>query len=481
MQRLTLRERSGPYLGAPKAGELTQPCISRDGKKLAAMGQADQANHGLCVIDRPGGGVKWLLKQRDFDVRNIQLWPESWSPDGTAILVQTANAVGQDRRIVVYDSASGASRRLVEGQGPAWSPEGKRVVFEGGVGDKGDLYVIAPDGKDLQRISNATPPGAQMIWGSHPCWSPDGKQVVFRRGPYVWVANSDGTGQVSVAPSADRSRLTNTGARVGPFEWTPRWKPDGGLIFSPYKEDKWEKFGTVPEYELILARVDGTDPHRLLMVQGPADGDDACWSSDGSKMVFDKNGNIWSAKGDGSDPKRLTGGRNGRWSPDGERILYVRGSENNEVLCVINADGSNQIQITEASHGYRGYCYLVPDGKKVVFEGNNGVWGVSGGGGDARRIVPGVHQPCWSPDGKKIAVFAQGKPVELQAAEFASSVYVMNADGSGIRPVMQVDKNAYGENVVSNLSWSADNKHILFEETAKAGNEYGDAHEDLDR
>ena len=36
------------------------------------------------------------------------------------------------------------------------------------------------------------------------------------------------------------------------------------------------------------------------------------------------------------------GGRSPRWSPDGGKILFVRGSEHNEVLSIINADGANR-------------------------------------------------------------------------------------------------------------------------------------------
>ena len=61
------------------------------------------------------------------------------------------------------------------------------------------------------------------------------------------------------------------------------------------------------------------------------------------------------------------GGRNPQWSPDGEKILFARGSEHNEVLCVINADGSNQTQITDTSDGYpRHHCWC-PDGKTDRF------------------------------------------------------------------------------------------------------------------
>jgi len=40
-----------------------------------------------------------------------------------------------------------------------------------------------------------------------------------------------------------------------------------------------------------------------------------------------------------------------------------------------------------------------------------------------------------------------------------------------MRPVMQVDNTAYGNNLVNNLSWSPDGKRIVFEETARRGHD----------
>ncbi|GEM_PF-2998120 len=456
-------------------GKVTNACSSRDGTKLAAIVE-ERTESGLGVIDRSLQQVKWLARGKMFGGGGTNYAPRSWSPDGKQIAADATNNVGRDKHIAIFDALSGSERRLVDGAAPSWSPDGQRIVFAGGEGDPDNLYLISPNGKNLQRITNLTPPGVQMIWGSYPCWSPDGKQIVFRRGQYIWVANLDGTRQSPIAISTDHSRVTNTGTRVGPCEWTPLWKPDGGIAFTPYKEAKWESLGATPEFEVSVTNVDGTEVRPLVRLQSPADGDGASWSPDGSKMAFDKNGNIWVAKGDGTGQSRLTGGRHPQWSPDSQKILYVQGSKGNEVLCTIGFDGSNQTQITEPSHGYTDYHCWCPDGKKIAFNGQYGIWIVSAQGGDAHRIAPGVYQPRWSPDGKKLAFFVQGKPVELPAAVSPSTVYVMNVDGSGIRPVIQVDKTAYGDNVVNNLSWSPDGKHILVGETAKGGYDYEDRH-----
>lgn len=237
------------------------------------------------------------------------------------------------------------------------------------------------------------------------------------------------------------------------------------------------------EIEVCATEPNGGGVRRIFVWKSPTvalkssnDTDDVCWSPDGTKIAFDNNQNIWVAKGDGTEQKRLVGGRNPQWSPDGERILFVRGSERNEVLCTVNADGTNQVQITETSDGYLAHHSWSPDGKTIAFEGKNGVLVVSAGGGGARRLAWG-RQPCWSPDGQRIAFCATGRLTsDTGGTQGPPCVYVMNADATGMRPVMQVDSTAYGGNLVNNLSWSADGKHVVFEETAKAGYDYQNQH-----
>jgi TolB protein len=133
-------------------------------------------------------------------------WPV-WSPDGKHLVIQrlagalrpagatvnTATAIYKDE-LIVTDSDGGHARTIVwlgpwrgDPQSPAWSPDGKRIVFIGkfmtsktnGSGcECRSLWVVDADGSHRHQI---LPPGLRP--GGRPDWSPDGKRILFRTHP----------------------------------------------------------------------------------------------------------------------------------------------------------------------------------------------------------------------------------------------------------------------------------------------------------
>jgi Tol biopolymer transport system component len=107
------------------------------------------------------------------------------------------------------------------------------------------------------------------------------------------------------------------------------------------------------------------------------------------------------------------------WSADGEWVLTMsRQNAKNDVsqVYLMHPDGTDQRQVTEGGYPY--YARLSPDGRQVVYadgypEERRGVWVVGADGKDRRRIVPtgwSTAFPCWSPDGKRIAIWMQSPP-----------------------------------------------------------------------
>lgn len=81
--------------------------------------------------------------------------------------------------------------------GEAWI-----VLDNGGVGEAGGARLIRPDGTDGHEILADLPVNVAA-----PAWSPDGRQLVFDgegdRGSQPWVANADGTGARALIPTPD--------------------------------------------------------------------------------------------------------------------------------------------------------------------------------------------------------------------------------------------------------------------------------------
>ena len=111
-------------------------------------------------------------------------------------------------------------------EAPAFSPNGKRIVFTRlGVG----IFSMNLDGTGLHRLtSNGR--------DSSPAWSPDGKQIVFLRPSVsawnVYVMSSSGAGQrrLRLAPSAGRPSWTNRGLVIPTNGDLARIDPRSGRV-----------------------------------------------------------------------------------------------------------------------------------------------------------------------------------------------------------------------------------------------------------
>ncbi len=259
-----------------------------------------------------------------------------------------------------------------------------QIIFTGmwrGVGV--DILTVQADGSSWGKVTQQS--GANWC----PAWSPDGQQIAFSSKPDdgvggLYVMNADG--------SAYRQLL--------PTDWgidTPAWSPDGTHIAITVAI-------TNGHYDTgDIAMLDLATRHVTPLIQGPANDRGPAWSPDGQRIAFasdrDPPGRhqIYSVKVDGSDLTRLTdeqesGAGDPAWSPDGRRIAYTCYREGTERVCVMNADGSQAVQLTRQADFQSGaHPSWSPDGLRIVYEQGRGghydLWVMNADGSDPQQLT----------------------------------------------------------------------------------------------
>lgn len=126
--------------------------------------------------------------------------------------------------------------------------------------------------------------------------------------------------------------------------------------------------------------------------------------------------NVYEANPDGSSLKALTSGpayhAECAYSSDGKQIVYASNESGSMNLYIMNADGSNQRQITHTEGVYNGGPFFSPDGTKVIFRADRQrrdflqIYLIDLVTGQEIQLTDNNAvnwAPYWHPDGDKIA------------------------------------------------------------------------------
>src|SRR5262249_50836697 len=130
---------------------------------------------------------------------------------------------------------------------------------------------------------------------------------------------------------------------------------------------------------------------------------------------------LWIApNGDTSHATQITartgkndGGRGMAWTPDG-KIIYYSTASGSADLWIMNADGSNQKQLT-MNAGQNVLPAVSADGRYLAFVSNRagtyGIWRMNLDGSNLKQLTSEGSNPQCSPDGKWVVY--QGSNVTL--------------------------------------------------------------------
>jgi TolB protein len=323
----------------------------------------------------------------------------------TAVFACSRSAVVSSPAIAHITAAPGEShltniRQLTSGGENAeayFSPDGQWLIFQStrdGRSCDQEFIMRADDGSLVRRVSGGTgkttcgyfiDSGRRILYAStHAADSacpprPDpSRGYVWRLDPFdLFTANRDGS---------NRHRLTHYGI----YTAEATLSPDGRrLVFTSLKDG---------DLELYTMNVDGSDIRRLTNAAGYDGG--AFFSPDGTQIVYrswhptgdslatyrdllrqglvrPNRMEIWVMNADGSNQRQITnlGGANFApfFTPDGRRIIFSSNYKNprsrNFDLYLVDVDGSNLEQVTTDTE-FDGFPMFSPDGTELVWASN---------------------------------------------------------------------------------------------------------------
>ena len=321
------------------------------------------------------------------------------SPDGSALLMNTARGTSLDGPLWSVPVLGGSPRRLgnLEGHAGTWSPDGKMIAYCKG----NEIFLARRDGGEPKRLLEAGGTVGDIRW------SPDGAVLRF-------TVNDPKTNYRSIwqtAADGGNLHLLLPGWSETPNECCGEWTPDGKYFVFQARRNATMDIWAINERGGFFR---STRQAPVQLTTGPMNVGDPVPSRDGKKLFVQG----WQPRGEllRYDPKskQLAPYLSGisamglDFSRDGEWVAYNDASDG--TMWRSKSDGTQKLQLVFPPM----QAYLPrwsPDGTQITFFGHPPgepwqIYMIPAQGGSPEliyRSATNSADPTWSPDGKSLA------------------------------------------------------------------------------
>ena len=233
---------------------------------------------------------------------------------------------------------------------PCWSPDGTLILFESTLNGESNIYSITKDAADLKQITHHK--------SGQGAWSPNGKMIVYYR-------DTNGNLQLFIDSAADgaEQQLVSTATQ----DYGPDWSVNGVIAFMS------NATADHISHSIFTINADGTNLQQLT------DSSYDCMAP--------------------------------RWSPNGKKLLYIRGTWTSKTYKTITRDEMQKInRSTEIM------VMDVESKRDYRIAGNQSKY----------------QNPVWSADGKNIYLKLH--------SDTTTVIYRMNTKGKKRKKVCQINK-----------------------------------------
>jgi Tol biopolymer transport system component len=264
---------------------------------------------------------------------------------------------------------------------PMWSPNGKYIVYDTPNG----LCRITMDGR-VSQVTNIAE--TKAIWDSFPKWSPQDDKIAFVRcfeerkekiKEYIPRQGYTDLWMIDLKSQEEVCLIEN-------FWWHWEWSVDGKNIFflrvfreNPQNMDLWSINVNTKEQKRLTQNFKiwhfniSPDKNRILFLSSKEPRGLGIMNIDGTELKYLSKDDIIFAN----------------WSPDGEKIAFLRRTNRGNELCII--DLSNPKEKKRLAFGDIHTFKWHKSGTQITFlKGYNTLWSINSDGDIQRQIFP-IH------------------------------------------------------------------------------------------